>query len=173
MSIYNINFHKKIRKKNRKLVINRGPANKDMNKMIHYVNTVWQHGLIWERLFCMLLGETVMGWQRFGYCLATEHNNKSCETDFPSIFFQRKCRCLLRKFFQDYMAVGLGSDSLRNGRNIILKLYSSIPVDILGFKGVLKLKSKNLCKCFVSLTCVTHSSTKQIFTLNFVSRSGL
>ena len=34
MSIYNINFHKKIRKKNRKLVINRGLANKDMNKMI-------------------------------------------------------------------------------------------------------------------------------------------
>lgn len=141
--------------------------------MIHCVNTVWQHGLIWERLFCMLLGERVMGWQRFGYYLATEHNNKSCETDFHSIFFQRKCRCLLRKFFRDYMAVGLGSDSLRNGRNIILKLHSSIPVDILGFKGVFKLESKNLCKYFVSLICVTHSSTKQIFTLNFVSCSRL
>ena len=141
--------------------------------MKNYINTVWQHVLIWERLFCMLLGETVMGWQRFGYCLATEHNNKSCETDFPSIFFQRKHRCLFRKFYLDYMAVGLGSDSLRNGRNIILKLHSSVPVDILGFKGVFKLESKYIRKYFVSLTCVTHSSTKQIFTLNFVSRSRL
>ena len=141
--------------------------------MKNYVNTVWQHVLIWERLFCMLLGERVMGWQIVEHYWATEHNNKSCETDFPSIFFQRKCRCLLRKFFQDYMAIGLGSDSLRNGRNIILKLHSSVPVDILGFKGVFKLESKYIRKYFVSLTCVTHSSTKQIFTLNFVSRSRL
>ena len=141
--------------------------------MKNYVNTVWQHVLIWERLFCMLLGERVMGWQKFGQYWATEHNNKSCETDFPSIFFQRKHRCLFRKFYLDYMAVGLGSDSLRNGRNIILKLYSSIPVDILGFKGVFKLESKNLRKCFVSLTCMSYSSTKQIFTLNFVDHSRL
>lgn len=60
--IYNISFHKKIRKKQQK-VINRGLSNKDMNKMKNYVNTVWQHVLIWERLFCMLLGERVMGWQ--------------------------------------------------------------------------------------------------------------
>ena len=100
-----------------------------MYKMRNYAKTVRQHVLIWERLFCMLLSERVMGWQRVGHYWANENNNKSYEAYIFSILFQRKCRCLLRKFFWDYMATELGSDSLRNGRNITLKLYSSILVD--------------------------------------------
>ena len=69
----------------------------------------------------------------------------------------------------------LGWDQTVWGMEGILFSNYTVPyqLTLLDLTGVFKLESKNLHKCFVSLTCVSQFSTKQIFILNFVHHSRL
>ena len=98
---------------------------------------------------------------------------KAVKQIFPAFSSKENVDDCLRKFSQIIWQLGWDQTVL-GMEGILFSNYTvTYQLTFLDLTGVFKLESKNLHKCFVSLTCVSHYRTKQIFTLNFVHRFRL